>query len=92
MPGPLALLSTAATEEEVVIDLVISRGSFAIKNGSRRSLQADDDGRVCVVGENMSTKAVTLPSEIGTSIPPRPDILPVSISVALNISVGSHAR
>jgi hypothetical protein len=68
MPQPGPLLSAAAAEEQIVIDLVVRGRALSIKYSHRRAFQPYYDGRVCVVGENVSPKSISLPPKIGRPI------------------------
>jgi hypothetical protein len=77
MPGPLPLLGTTTTEEQVVVDLVIRGRPVTVKNSRRRTLHADDNSAVGFVGPDVAAEAIRLPAKIGRPIVRAADILPV---------------
>lgn len=90
VPRPLALLSTTAAEEEVVILLVVCRGSFSVENGSRGTLQPNDNGRVGLIGENVTSQSILFPTKVGTSVERLAHVVPVRHAWLLDIGVGSY--
>jgi hypothetical protein len=63
-PQVLAALAAAAAEEEVVVDLVVGRCLGAVEHGRRGALEADDNGRVLRVGEDVPAQPVRLPAKV----------------------------
>jgi hypothetical protein len=55
MPCPRSLLGTAAAKEEVVVQLVVGRGTITIEYGWRSSLETDDDGIILLIGPDVSS-------------------------------------
>lgn len=90
MPSPLTLLGATTTEEEVVVDLIIGGGAFAIKDGHGCALQSDDNCRVGLVGKDVAAETIALPSEVGSAVEVRPNFLPVGVGVIPDIGVGGH--
>jgi hypothetical protein len=90
MPGPLTLLGATATEKKIVVDFVISSGSFSIEDSRRCALQTNNNSRICIINKDMPAETISLPSEIGATIPSLSNILPIGISLMLDVCVGSH--
>lgn len=74
VPRPLSLLSAAATEEQVIINLVVGCCAVSVKDSGRRSLETDDDGGIGLVGPDMATQAIRLPAKIETSVIRGPNV------------------
>ena len=91
-PGPLALLAAATAEEEVIVDLIVRRSPRAVPDGRRRALDADDDGRVVLVGEDVAPEAVVLPAKVVLALPLGPDVVPAAPALGVDVGVGRHER
>ena len=62
-PEIRAPLATAATEEQVVVQLVIGRGPRAVKQGGRGALERNDDCAVRLVRINVTPEPVLSPAK-----------------------------
>lgn len=74
VPRPLPLLSAAATKEQVIINLVVGCCAISVEDSGRRPFEADDDGGIGLVGPDMATQAIRLPTKIETSVKRGPDV------------------
>lgn len=92
VPGPLSLLSAAATEEQVVVNLVVRGGTVPVKDSGRCALESDDNCRVGLISPDMATEAVGAPSEVGASVERLANFLPVGLSFILHVRIGGHVR
>jgi hypothetical protein len=77
-PQVLAALTAAATEEEVVVDLVVGGRLGAVEHGGRCALQADDNRRVLRVGEDVPSQSVRLPPKVFCVIEASTHVFPLA--------------
>jgi hypothetical protein len=90
-PQIRAALATAATKEQVVIDLVIRCRAGAVKESRGCAFQGDHYGGVVLVRIDVPSKAVRFPSEAVGVVEPAVDGLPVLCSGFLNIVIRGHS-
>lgn len=90
-PKVRASLATAATEEQVVIDLIIRCGASSVKKSRGCAFQGYHNRAVGFVGIDVSTKAVGLPSEAVGVVKPAVDGLPILRSGFLNVIICCHS-
>ncbi len=88
----MSTLATAAAEEEVVVDLVVRLRSTTVVRGRRSALDRYDDGRVPLLGKDMTPQSIGFPSEAVGIVETSFDVFPVARVGWEIICVGRHAR
>jgi hypothetical protein len=89
-PEILATLGTTATEEQIVIEFVTGGCSISVEDSRRGTLQTDNDGLITLIGEDMTSQAIPLPTKSGRSVVSLANILPVSFTWYFCICVCCH--
>lgn len=64
MPQHTTPLRATTAKEQIIVYLIIGGCFGAVKDRGGSSLQADDDGAVCCIGEDVPAQAVGLPAEV----------------------------
>lgn len=92
VPRPLPLLSAAAAEEQVVVNLVVGCCALAVKDGRGCPLEADYDGGVGLIGPDVTTQAVRLPTKVEASVEMGTNVQPICLTLLFHIGIGSNVR
>lgn len=87
--GKPRVFAAAASEEQIVVDLIV-RGGATLEERDRGAFETYDDGGVLRIGENMATEPITFPTEVLRVIEAAFDILPVSSIWFLHVCVGGN--
>lgn len=90
-PQIIPALATAAAEEEVVVDLVVDLSSATVVDGARRALEGHDDGRIGLVGKDMTAQSIRFPAKAVRVIVATLDVFPIARVRWKVICVCGHA-
>lgn len=89
-PEVRTALATAARAKQVVVLLVMARSTIPFKHGYGRALDRQDDGRICVVAEYMTSNAAVIPTEWNRGVVLIVDIKPFRIIPPSFVRVFGH--
>jgi hypothetical protein len=90
LPHGLTTLTAATASKQVVVELVVSSRVCTIKDSRRGSFEANNDGLVLGVCEDMAAQTIILPSKVLGVVEASSDIDPVTSVRLDNVGVGSH--
>lgn len=89
-PKIRASLTTAATEEQVVVGFVIRCGASSVKQSRRRAFQGNHNGAVGFFGIDVASKSVLLPSKAVGVVELAVNVLPILCAGLLDVIIGCH--
>lgn len=90
-PEVLSSLGTAATEEQIVVHLVLGRGAFSVEDSRGSAFQSYENGGIVRVCKNMAPKTISLPTKALRIVETISDILPLSIFPCFNVCIGRRS-
>ena len=87
-----SILCTTTGSEEIVVQFVVAGGFGSIEQRHRSTLQSNDDRLVCLIGEDVPTQSIVIPTKVVGVIESTPNVIPVTLPRLRVVRICSHFR